>query len=103
MPGSPLLLPEREEIVALIADRSVSWINILGITEHPTGAFVTQVARNFAADLAEAGRSVKFLIRDRDTKYSDSFDELFRFEGTRVIKTPVRSPRANSVPWRNDG
>jgi hypothetical protein len=45
-------------------------VYILGITEHSAGAFVTQLAPNFAADLAEAGRSVKFLIRDRDAKYT---------------------------------
>jgi putative transposase len=86
--------------VLFVIRLSTREVYLLGITEHPTGAFVTQVARNFVADLAEAGRSVKFLIRDRDAKYTASFDEVFRSEGTRVIKTPVRSPRANSVAER---
>jgi transposase InsO family protein len=86
--------------VLFVIRLSTREVYILGITEHPTGAFVTQLARNFAADLAEAGASVKFLIRDRDAKYTASFDEVFRSEGTRVIKTPVRSPRANSVAER---
>jgi transposase InsO family protein len=74
--------------------------HLLGVTAHPNNAFVTQVARDLAGDLAEAGRPVKFLIRDRDTKFTASFDEVFRSEGAEVIKAPVRSPRANALAER---
>jgi transposase InsO family protein len=74
--------------------------HLLGITKHPGNGFVTQAARELAGELAETGRSMKFLIRDRGTKFTASFDEVFRSEGAKVIKSPVRSPRANAYAER---
>jgi putative transposase len=59
---------------------------------------VTQQARNLGLDFSDQG--VRFLIRDRDRKYSGSFDEVFRSEGIRIVKTPVRSPKANAIAER---
>jgi hypothetical protein len=63
---------------------------------NPVGEWVTQQARNLSFDLAEQRRQAKFLIRDRDAKFTASFDGVFATEGIRVIATPIRSPRANA-------
>jgi len=76
-------------------------VHIFGVTAHPTGPWVTQVARNLLADLADAGMAMKFLIRDRDTKFTRAFDEVFRSEGLRIIPTPVAHPARTRT--RNDG
>lgn len=71
---------------------------LAGCTRNPTGEWVTQQARNLGLDFSESG--VRFLIRDRDSKYSGPFDEVFRSEGMRIVKTPVRAPQANAIAER---
>jgi putative transposase len=75
-------------------------IYLAGVTANPVGEWVTQQARNLSMDLCERSRPVRFLLRDRDTKFTSSFDEVFRTEGLGIIQTPVRSPRANAFAER---
>jgi putative transposase len=71
---------------------------LAGCTTSPSGAWVTQQARNLGLDFSDRG--VRFLIRDRDSKYSRPFDEVFHSEGIRIVKAPVRAPKANAVAER---
>jgi putative transposase len=73
---------------------------ITGVTAHPHAAWVTQQARNVTGDLADADFTANFLVRDRDTKYVASFDEVFGSEDTEILKTPYRTPNANAFAER---
>ena len=75
-------------------------VHLLGVTANPDNAWVTQVARTFATDLEEAGRRFRFLVRDRDTKFTAGFDTIFASIGAETICTPVRAPSANAFAER---
>jgi putative transposase len=63
-------------------------VHILGVTIHPTGEWVAQQARNLMLELGERAAQFRFLVRDRDTKYTALFDEVFTSEGIEVLRSP---------------
>jgi hypothetical protein len=73
-------------------------VHLAGCTSNPSGAWVTQQARNLS--FTGLFDRMRFLVHDRDSKFSASFDELFRSEGIKVIHTPIRAPQANAYAER---
>ncbi len=75
-------------------------VQLAGVTAHPTGAWVAQQARNLLATLDDDATAVRFLIRDRDSKFTQAFDDIWRAVGAEVIRTPIQAPNANAVAER---
>jgi transposase InsO family protein len=102
LPADQRALPSVEayDHVLAVIEHASRRIRVLGATAHPTAAWVAQAARNLAMDLEDAGCRAKYLIRDRDGKFSALFDAVLADLGVSVVLSGVRMPRMNAVMER---
>jgi putative transposase len=94
------LLDGTSAYVLAVIEHATRRIRILGVTDHPNDSWVRQMGRNLLMDLDERAESIKFLLRDRDTKFTAAFDAVFTTAGIRILRSPIQAPRANAIMER---
>ena len=90
----------RRLYILLVIEHDRRRVHLAGVTAHPTGAWVTQQARYLLIDFGDRADRFRFLIRDRDSKFTAAFDAVFVGADIRILRCPVRTPRANAIAER---
>jgi transposase InsO family protein len=93
----------RRVYALIVVEHGTRRVHLAGVTAHPTGAWTAQVARNLVMDLTDRIGTAKFLLRDRDSRFTTAFDAIFVAEGIRIVRTPPQAPRANAICERMIG
>jgi putative transposase len=82
--------------VFVIMEVGTRTVHILGVTAHPTAAWATQPGRNLLANLGERASGFRYLLRDRDSRYTQAFDSVFTSENLTILKTAPQTPKTNA-------
>jgi putative transposase len=90
----------RRLYVLFFIELATRQVHLAGVTSNPDGGWVAQQARNLFLATADGGQRLRFVLRDRDAKFTRAFDDVFRSEGTEVLVTPVQAPNANAYAER---
>jgi putative transposase len=88
--------------VLVFIEHGTRRIHFGGVTSNPTGEWTVQQARNLSLSLGERFQEFKFLVRDRGSNFTLSFDAVFQANGTRILRTAVQAPRMNATCERLD-
>jgi transposase InsO family protein len=83
--------------VLVFIEHGTRRMHLGGVTAHPTGDWTVQQARNLALDLSGRFGDFRFLIRDRGSNFTRSFDAVFQATGTTILRTAVQAPRMNAI------
>jgi len=86
--------------VSFVLELGTRRVHILGVTEHPTATWATQLARNFLAEVGEQADRFRYLIRDRDSIFTDAFDAVFTAENIEIEKSAPQAPKMNAFAER---